>query len=187
MLNMKLSFSESWGIVEAHCDINKREENNQLLLLLFSHYVVSDSFCGTPASSVLECLPEFAQLRVQWVQWCCLTISSSVTLFSFCLQSFPALGSFPMSWFFASGGQSSGASVSTSILPMNIQGCFPLGLIDLISLQFKSNNSSVVNLLCGPTLISIHDYWKSQSFDDTDLCQQSDVCLCFLICCLGLS
>ena len=54
-------------------------------------------------------------------QWCHLTISSSVAPFSSCPQSFPASGSFPMSWLFASGGQSIGASVSASVLPMNIQ------------------------------------------------------------------
>ena len=157
MLNMKLSFSESWGIVEAHCDINKREENNQLLLLLFSHYVVSDSFCGTPASSVLECLPEFAQLRVQWVQWCYLTISSSVTLFSFCLQSFPALGYFPMSWFFESDGQSIGASASPSVLPMNTQDQFPLELTALISLQFKGLSRDFSS-----TTVQKHQFFSAQ-------------------------
>ena len=60
-------------------------------------------------------------------QWCHPTISSSVIPFS-CLQSFPASGSFPMSQLFASGGQSIGASASASVLPMNIQGWFPLGL-----------------------------------------------------------
>ena len=60
---------------------------------------------------------------------------SSAAPFSFCPQSFPASGSFPMSWLFASGGQSVGASVSASVLPMNIQGWFPLGLTGLISLQ----------------------------------------------------
>ena len=59
--------------------------------------------------------------------WCHLTISSSVAPFSSCLQSFPALVSFPRSQFFASGGQSIGASVSASVLPMNIQDWFPLG------------------------------------------------------------
>ena len=49
-------------------------------------------------------------------------------LFSFCLQSFPASGSFPMSWLFTSGGQSIGASASATVLAMNIQGSFPLGL-----------------------------------------------------------
>ena len=66
-------------------------------------------------------------------RWCYLTISSSVALFSFCVQSFPALESFPMSWFFVSGSQSIGASASAPVLPMNIQGWFPLGLTNLVS------------------------------------------------------
>ena len=65
------------------------------------------------------------------------TISSSVIPFSSCLQSFPASESFPVSQFFESGGQSIGASASASVLPMNIQGWFPLGLTDLIFLQSK--------------------------------------------------
>ena len=60
-----------------------------------------------------------------------------VTSFSFCPQSFPAAGSFPVSWLFASGGQSIGASASASVLPMKIQGWFPLGWTALISLQSK--------------------------------------------------
>ena len=70
-------------------------------------------------------------------QWCHPTISSSVVPFSSHLQSFPALGSFPKSQFFASGGQSIGASASASVLPMNIQDWFPLGLTGWISLQSK--------------------------------------------------
>ena len=65
--------------------------------------------------------------------WCHPTILSSVTLFSFCLQFFPVSGSFPMSRLFTSAGQSFGASSSASVL----QGWFPLGLTDLISLQSK--------------------------------------------------
>ena len=61
--------------------------------------------------------------------WCHPTISSFATLFSFYLQFFPASESFLMSRLFASGGQSIGVSASTSVLPMNIQGCFPLGWI----------------------------------------------------------
>ena len=68
-------------------------------------------------------------------QWCYLTISSSVALFSSCLQCFLASGSFPMSQLFKSGGQSIGLSASASVFPMNIQGLFPLGLTGLISLQ----------------------------------------------------
>jgi len=70
-------------------------------------------------------------------QWCYLTISSSATHFSFCLQFFTASGSFPVSQLFASGSQSIGASASASVLPVNIQGWFPLGLTGLISLQSK--------------------------------------------------
>ena len=63
------------------------------------------------------------------------TISSSVVPFSSNLQSFPASGSFPVTWFFVSGGQILGASASASVLPMNIQGWFPLGLTSLILLS----------------------------------------------------
>ena len=70
-------------------------------------------------------------------QWCHPTISSSVTPFSSCPQFFPASGSFPMIWLFASGGQSIGVSVTASVLPVNNQGWFPLGLTDLISLLSK--------------------------------------------------
>ena len=69
-------------------------------------------------------------------RWCHPTISSFVVPFS-CLQSFPASGFWPMSQFFTSGGQSIGAYASSSVLPMNIQDWFPLGLTGLISLQSK--------------------------------------------------
>ena len=68
-------------------------------------------------------------------RWCHPTTSSSVTLFSSCPQSFPSSGSFPMSQLFASRSQSTRASAS--VLPVNIQGWFPLGLTDLVSLQSK--------------------------------------------------
>ena len=67
--------------------------------------------------------------------WCHPAISSSVVPFSSCLQSFPASGSFPISQFFRLGGQSIGVSASASVLPMNIQEWFPLGLTGLIFLQ----------------------------------------------------
>ena len=70
-------------------------------------------------------------------QWCHPTILSSVLPFFSCLQSFSASGSFPISWLFASGGQIIGASGSASVLPMDIQDWFPLGLTGLISLQYK--------------------------------------------------
>ena len=92
--------------------------------------------------------------------WCHPTISSSVILFSSWLQSVPSLGSFLMSQPFASGGQDTGASAS--VLPMNIHGWFPLGLIAWISLQSKglsrvfSNQFSSVQLLHHVQLFSTH-------------------------------
>ena len=92
-------------------------------------------------------------------------------------QSCPASGSFPMSQFFASGGQSIGISASASVLPMNIQDCFPLGWTGWISLQSKGlsrvfANTTVQNhqffgaqLSLYATLTSIHDHWKNHSLD----------------------
>ena len=120
-------------------------------------------------------------------QWCYLTISSSVIPVSFGLQSFPASRSFAICWLFSSGGQSIGASASGSVLQMNIQGSFLLGLTDLIFFQSKwlskvysnttvqSTNSLLLSHLYGPTLTSIPDYWKSYGFDDMGLCRQSDI------------
>ena len=91
--------------------------------------LMDDSIPGSP---VLHYHPVYSNpCPLSW--WCYPTISSSATPFSFCLQSFPASGSFPMSWLFASGGQRNGASAT--VLPMNIQGWFPLGLTGLISMQ----------------------------------------------------
>ena len=109
-------------------------------------------------------------------RWCHPAISSSVVPFSSCLRSFPASRSFPMSQFFASGHQNIGASASASVLPMNIQDWFSLWLTGLISVQSKGSqessptqfegiNSLVLSFLYGPTLTSIHDYWKNHSFD----------------------
>ena len=80
--------------------------------------------------------PRVCSNSCPWSQWCNPTISFSVTPFSSCPQSFPASGSFPVSWLLASGGQSIRASAS--VLPMNIQGWFLLGLTGLISLLSKA-------------------------------------------------
>ena len=90
-------------------------------------------------------------------RWCHPTISSSVVPFS-CHQSFPESGSFPMSQLFASGGQSIGVSVSASVLPMNIQGWFPLGWTGLISLQSKGLSRVFSN-----TTVQKHQFFISQS------------------------
>ena len=90
-------------------------------------------------------------------RWCHPTISSSVIPFSFCLQSFPASGCFPMSPFFISGSQSIGVSASTSVLPMNIQDWFPLGWIDWISLQSKGLSRVFSN-----TTVQKHQFFSTQ-------------------------
>ena len=125
-----------------------------------------------------------------WSWWCHPTISSSVVPFSSCFQSFPGSWFFPISQLFASGCQSIGASASASVLPMNIQYWFPLGLTGLISLLSKGLSKSLLQqynlkalILCHSTflmvqlslLISVHDYWKKQFFDYMDLCQQNDL------------
>ena len=112
-------------------------------------------------------------------QWCHPTISSSVVHFSSLLTSFPASGSFPMSQFFTSDGQSIGVSASASVFPKKIQDWFRIlydGLVGSLcsprdsqesspTPQFKNINSSVLSFLYSPTLTSIHDHWKNHSLD----------------------
>ena len=136
--------------------------------------------------------------QLSW--WCHPTISSSVIPLSSCPQSFSTSGSFPMSQFFTWGGQSTGASASASVLPMNTQDWFPLGGLVWSSYslrdsqesfptpEFKSNNSLVFSFLYVPTLESIHDYWKNHRFDSKlDISLMAKKYLCFLICCWSLS
>ena len=110
-------------------------------------------------------------------QWCYLTISSSAALVSFCLWSFPASGSFPVSWFFASGGQS--IRDSASVLPMNIQGWFPSGLTDLISWQSKG----LSKVFSSTTIrkhhfFGVHPYLWSNSHIHTWLLGKPQLWLC---------
>ena len=88
--------------------------------------------------------------------WCHPTISFPVVPFS-CLQSFPASGSFPVSQLFPSGGQSIGALASASVLPMNIQGWFPLGSTDLMSLRSKGLKGIFSN-----TTVWKHQFFSAQ-------------------------
>ena len=111
--------------------------------------------------------------------WCHPIISSSVFPFSSCLQSFPAVGSFPVSQFFASGGQSIRVSASASVLPMNIQDWSPLGWISLQSKGLSrvfSNTTVQKHQFFGAQLslwsnFHIHTWWKNNSFDYMDFCQ----------------
>ena len=113
-----------------------------VLLLSFSHSLMSDSVIPWPAArqASLSFTISRSLLKLMSIESVMLfNISLSAALFSFCLQSFPASGSFPVSQLFASDGQSIGASASASatVLSMNIQGWFPLRLTDLISLLSK--------------------------------------------------
>ena len=90
-------------------------------------------------------------------RWCHPTISSSVIPFYSCLQSFQASGSFPVSQFLTSGGQSIGASASATVLPMNIQDWLPLGLTGLVSLQSKGLSSVFSN-----TTVQKHHFFDAQ-------------------------
>ena len=125
--------------------------------------------------------------------WCHPTISSSIIPFSFCPQSFPASGSFPVSWLFALGGQSIG--VSASVLPVNIQDWFPLGLTGLIPLQSKG-----LSRVFSSTTIWKHQFFSAQPSFIVQLSHPymttgkttalyglllAKCYLCFLICCLA--
>ena len=90
-------------------------------------------------------------------QWCHPTISSSVIPFPSCLQSFPASESFPVSQLFASGGQSTGASASSGVRPMNMQDWFPLGLTGLISLLSRGISS-----ITSSTTVRKHQFFSAQ-------------------------
>ena len=155
------SWPKDWTLVSGISCTGRQEMPLPLLLLLFSHPVVSDSLwphglqharspCPSPSPGVCP-----SSLH----QWCHPAILSSNTLFSFCPQSFPVSGTFPMSHLLASGDQNTGASASASVLPMNIQDSFSLGLIlwspstprdsqeSSPIPQFKSINSSALSLL----------------------------------------
>ena len=98
--------------------------------------------CSMSGLPVLHHLPKLAQTHVYWVSDAIQPLHPVVP-FSSCLQSFPASGSFPMSWPLVQGDQSIGASAS--VLPMNIQGLFPLGLTSWISLQSKGLSRAFSN------------------------------------------
>ena len=145
---------------------------SRLVLLLSSIWLLVNSWIAAwPGFPILHYLPEFAQTRVRSVTH---AIQSSHPL----LPSSPlALNlsqyqSLPKSQLFPSGGQSTGASASGLVLPVNTQGWCPLGLTCLISFlfkefsrsspapQFKSIYSLALSLLYGPTLTSVRDYWN---------------------------
>ena len=165
--------------------VHKMEKKNSttcIKLLLFSCQVSSVSLwlhrlqhgrlpCSLPPPRICP-----SSCPLNW--WCQPTISSSVTLLSFCLQSFPASGSFPMSQLITLGGQSIGDSASASVILKSKWGWFPLRLTGWSpccpSLKTSVLQHSAFFTVC-PALTCVHDYRKELSLNYTDLCQQSDV------------
>ena len=160
------------------------------MLLGFSLSVLSDSVTPWTAACLASLSSTISRSLLKRMSVVSVMPSNSLILcvpLSPGLQSFPASGSFPMSYFFASGGQSIGASASASVLQMNIQDWFPLGLTGLISLLSKG-----LSRVFSSTTIWRHQFFGAQpfllssshiytwllgnhSFDYTDLCQQSTV------------
>ena len=174
-----LSYQSCRLLLVVHMNPICCNKNNNLLYKLnlfsvsvqFSHPVMSDSLWPRgPQHTRLACpspTPGVYSNSCPLSRWCHPTISSSVVPFSSCLRSFPASGSFLMSQFFTSGGRRIEVSSSASVLPMNIQDWFPLGLTGVI-LQSKGlsrvfSNTTVqkhqfFSFLSSPTLISIHSF-----------------------------
>ena len=126
-------------------------------------------------------------LKFMYIELVTLSVSPSAAPHLLLPSIFPASESFPLDRLFAPGGQSCGASAIALVLPMNIQGWFPLGLTGLIfllsnglsrvfsSTAIQKHPFFSVEPSLWPTVTSIHDYWKNHSFDYMDLDQQSDV------------
>ena len=149
---------------------HKELDMTELLTVFQNKWLTSVQFCRSVMSDSLQphglrharlpCpspTPRACSYSCPSSWWCHPTISSSVIPFSFCLQSFTASGSFLMSQFFASGGQNIGVSVSASVLPMNIQDWFPLGLTCWISLQSKGLSRFFSN-----TTVQNHQFFSTQ-------------------------
>ena len=135
--------------------------------------------CSMPGFSVPHYLPEFTQTHVHWFGDA-IQPTHPVSLFLLLSSVFPSIRVFSKELTLASGGQSIGvsASASASVLPMIIQGWFPLGLrFDLLAVQgtlkslpqHHNSKALALGLLCGLTLTSVHNYWKNHSFDYIDL------------------
>ena len=140
--------------------------------------------CSTPGLPVLHYLPVCSK-SCPLSQWCHPTILSSIISFSSCPQSLPASGSFQMSQFFTSGGQSIGTSALSSVLPMNIQGWFTIDLFDLLAiqgtlrslLQHHSSKASILRRSAFSMVQLSHPHMTAgktiYSFDYMNLCRQS--------------
>ena len=161
-----------------------RKELVKFWLMLFSYWVNTSQHQASLFLSISWSLPKLMSIA--------LVMPSSQpshpldALFSFCPQSFPASGTFPMSQLFPSDDQNIGVSASTSVLPMSIQGWFPLRLVlspccpgdseeSSPAPQLEGINSLALCLLYCSSLITICDLWKDHSLDCSDLCWLSNV------------
>ena len=155
------SWMGSWN-TDKNWDKTKQIWIKYELLLLFSYSVMSNYLwphgLQHPRLPCPSLSPGVWSNSWPLSRWCHPTVSSSVISFSSRLQSFPASGSFLMSWLFASDGQSTGASASASVHPMNIQDWFPLGLTGLISLQSKGLSRVFSN-----STVQKHQFFSTQS------------------------
>ena len=151
----------------------------QLLVLLSRVWLCNLMHARLPCLSLS---PRVCSNSYPLSRWYHPNISSSIVPFSSRLQSFPASSSFLMSHLFASGGQSIGVSALGSVLPMNIQSSFLLGLTVWISLPSKGLSRVFLSTTFWKhqffsaqpslwSLTSIHDYWKNHSFSYRDLCR----------------
>ena len=160
----------------------------QLFVTLWT-VVCHASLAFTTVPSLLRLMPIESMMPFNHLILCC-------PIFS-CPESFQQQGLFPLSQLLASGDQSIGSLASALVLPMSIQGWFPLGLAGWSPCcprgsqesspvsQLKSMNSLAPSLLYCPNITSIHDYWNSHGFHLYGPLL-ANWCLCFLICCLGL-
>ena len=149
-----LSFKEYLFGLQKYCYLYNIQFSTVQLLSCVQ--LCNPTDCSTPGLPVHHQLPEFTQNSCPLSWSCHPTISSSVVPFSSHLQSFPALGSFQMSQFFTSDGQSIGDSASASFLPMNIQDWFPLGWTGWI-LQSKG-----LSRVFSDTTVQKHQFFSAQ-------------------------
>ena len=119
---------------KTNCGIYVKQNTNVVVQSLSCVWLFATPWTTAHQASLSFTVSQFAQIHVHWVAEISNT-SSSATPFSFCLQSFPASGSFPVSWLFTSGGQSIGASASASILPYSGLISFRIDWLDLLAVQ----------------------------------------------------
>ena len=168
--------------------------NNQLYWIVYFITLLCLTLCSSiPGFPALHLSPGACSNSCPLSPWCNLTISSSVAHFFSCPQSFPTSGSFPMSWLFTLGGQSIRAPTSAWVLPMSIQGWFPLDWLvwspccprdsqeSSPAPQFEGINFLALSLLYGPPLTSIHDPWKNECFVNKEMSLLFNALWSFLI------